>query len=240
MKPETVNASVTQSAKLLGVDRTALILASAQAPQILYQKPETLNTNATTSARLLGISKEEFTSAGLKQAQLLYLKPETLDNNARTSARLLDLTKREFIEVCLRHPQVFFSKPETLAAKKEYIVAISSAIGSARSFLELFQKSPAMLNYSRQHLHARYVVAKNGLTNCGLGRLLVLPSKGLEALLHDHFARKIAATGKGRRALQVMHASAMIKTLPDGIEPISRPPAGRFRAVSGGENCVVD
>jgi hypothetical protein len=63
---------------------------------------------------------------------------------------------------------------------------------------------------SAKHLHARYVLAKLHLKRGTYGSLITLPASRASALIVDHFKRQIAATGKGARALQVMHAQGLI------------------------------
>jgi hypothetical protein len=76
-------------------------------------------------------------------------------------------------------------------------------------------------------LHACYVLAKLGLKHGALSTLVALPSRKAEALLHGHYTQRMAATGKGKRALQIMHAAGLIKNLPTGISPMPRD--GRMR-----------
>ena len=41
-----------------------------------------------------------------------------------------------------------------------------------------------------------------------------------DALIHAHFVDQMRATGRGGRALQVMHAAGIIETLPPGVDPL--------------------
>jgi hypothetical protein len=76
------------------------------------------------------------------------------------------------------------------------------------------------LCYATPRLHARYIIAKLGLFTRTLSGLLVLPARQADALIHAHFVDQMRAAGRGARALQVMHASGIIESLPPGVEPL--------------------
>jgi hypothetical protein len=204
-----------------------LLDAALKLPSLFYQKPETLSGNVEASAARLSLSKQAFVAAALNQPQLFYQKPETLNGNVEASAARLGLTKQTFVAAALKQPSLFCQKPETLKLKKSYITKISEALGSTDDFASFVRNAPVALSCSRSRLHACYVIAKLGLKHGSLGTLVVLPSRKVEELLHGHYTRRMAATGKGEKALQFMHAAGLIKALPTGISPMPR--GGRMR-----------
>ena len=223
-KPETHNDNVERSAALLGITKTQFTAAALKQPPLFCQKPETLNDNVERSAALLGLTKTQFTGAALKQPPLFYQKPKTLSDNVERGAALLGITKTQFTAAALKQPPLFCHKPETLNDKKPYILRIRQELGEAANFAEILQKIPVSICYSRNRLHARYVLAKLGLKRGAFSSLVLLSNAKASALIIDHFVKQIERTGTGSRALQVMHAQGLIATLSSGIAPIERPP----------------
>jgi hypothetical protein len=88
----------------------------------------------------------------------------------------------------------------------------------------ILRHSPSALTCSKNHLYARYILAKLGLRR-GSARVSVkLPSAEATALIIEHFTARIETTGIGRRALQVMHARGIIAALPPDIASIVMAP----------------
>jgi hypothetical protein len=104
-----------------------------------------------------------------------------------------------------------------------YLLNLGEVSGDHRSIGQLLEAFPAAFAFAPVHLHARYVLAKLGLRRGAFSSLTVLPNRIASKLILDHFTMKIAQTGKGERALQVMHAQDLIATLPSGITAIPRP-----------------
>jgi SLT domain-containing protein len=201
-----------------------LLDAALKQRQLFCQKPETLNGNVEASAALLGLSKTQFIAAALKQPSLFYQKPETLNGNVEASAALLGLSKTQFIAAALKQPPLLYQKPETLNSKKPYLLQIYEALGNKSDFASELQKLPAALCYSKQHLHARFVLAKLGPARGASSSLISLSAAKTTAAITKHFTSQIVRTGSGIRALQVMHAEGLIASLPSHIRPIQRPP----------------
>jgi hypothetical protein len=223
-KPETLDGNVKRSAALLGLAKEQFTAAALRQPSLFGQKPKTLNGNIERSAALLGLTKTQFIAAALRQPSLFYQKPETLNGNVKRSAALLGLAKEQFVAAALRQPSLFYQKPETLSGKLPYLLKINEVLDEASCVASLLEIVPTVVAYGRNHLHARYVLAKLGLKRGAVSSLVVLSSRAASTLILDHFTLQIERTGKGRRALQVMHAQGLIATLPSGLATIQRPP----------------
>ncbi len=154
----------------------------------------------------------------------------------RESARLFKISEAYFIAAALKQPVLFQQKPETLHHKLPYLTNINVALGIRETDNSQFLSFPPSLCYGTNRLHARYVLAKLGLKRGAYAKLLTLSAAKADQLIIDHFAKQIARTGKGARALQVMHAQGMISRLPEGISPIPRPPK-RQRALAKAPVC---
>ena len=176
------------------------------------------------NASVPAINHFDLLDAALKQPTLFSQKPETLHGNVVESARLMQVSEAAFVAAALKQPQLFCQKPETLHGKLPYCVSIFEALGQKILPAAVFVSFPIALAYSHTHLHARYVLAKLNLRRGGYTSFVTLSAAKAQALITKHFERQIAETGKGTRALQVMHAQGIIKELPDGIQPIVRPP----------------
>jgi F0F1-type ATP synthase membrane subunit c/vacuolar-type H+-ATPase subunit K len=225
--PETLNRNAEVSATLLGITKQAFVAAAMKQPSLFRRKPETLGVNADNSASLLGITKQAFVAAALKQPSLFGQMPEKLDGNAAGSASLLGITKQAFIAAALKQPQLLCLNPETLALKKSYLLKIQEALNDRSSFESFVVHQPSALCCGTGRLHACYVLAKLDLKRGSPGSLVCFPARDAERLLLRHYGERIATTGRGARPLQIMHAMGIIKSLPAGISPISRP--GRVR-----------
>ena len=223
-KPETLNGNVERSSVLLDIAKHRLVAAALRQPQLFYQRPETRDDNVERSAAILGVTKDKFIATALRQPSLFSQRPETLRDNAERSASLLGITREQFIAAALRQPSLFCRRPEGLNDKLLYLAKIGEAFDAPRSAAQLLETVPAVFTCGNTHLHARYILARLGLKRAVLPTLVSLPNRVVSGLILEHFERQIAQTGKGERALQVMHAQGLIATLPLGIAPIPRPP----------------
>lgn len=219
-KPDTLWANVKLSANQLGVTRKAFVMAAMRQPALLYQKPATLGSNATRSAALLGIARRQFVAAALKHPPLFSLKPDTLHTNVARSAAMLGISRSQFVVAALRQPPLFSLRPENLKRKQQYLSRILQALAVNKRVPIDTSSVLAGLCYAAPRLHARYVIAKLGLFTKTFSGLLVLPARQADTLIRGHFVDQMRATGRGARALQVMHASGIIETLPPGVDPL--------------------
>jgi hypothetical protein len=202
-------------------------------PALFYQKPATLHANATRCAALLHISREQFNESALKHPPLFSLKPETVCANVARSAELLGVAREQFVAAALCQPPLFSLRPEGLKRKQFYLLKISEALASNNKMSINISGALIALCYGARRLHARFIIAKLGLMSTTLSGLLVLPAREADAIIHRHFTAQMQATGRGFRALQVMHASGLIQTLPPGVKPLGPSSCGTRSVKSG-------
>ena len=232
MMPGTLNDNIERSAAIFNLTKSQFLAAAFKQPALFYRNPEALSSVVERNAAQFNIRKDQFIVAALRQPQLFYQKPETLSANVRESAVLLGLTETQFIAAALKQPSLFYQKPTTLSSKKPLIGLVCEALGDSRPFDRLFDAFPACVTYSRSRLHACYVVAKLGLKRGAFPSIARKSNRTISAIIVSHFEKQIERTGRGARALQVMHAQGLITTLPEGITPIERPPR-RQRGTQG-------
>ncbi len=206
-QPQTLDANVSRSATLLGINKYQFVAAALKQPQLFSQSPSTLDGNTARSATLLGLGKRQFVGAALKQPSLLYQRPDTLDANATRSAELFDITKQQFVAAALKIPQLFYQNPDTVRAKLSYIKAIAEAVGTPMDAATIFSRIPVAIAYGKNHLHLRYILARTGHATA-VSTAIVMSHARAEAIVIKHYGDKA-------RTLQVMYQKGLIKHLPD-------------------------
>ena len=229
--PATLHAHIRDCVRRLGTTTAQFATAALRQPNLLSHHPETLHANIRETARLCAVGETQLAAAALKQPSIFASRPQTLHANVRESARLLGLPEAELIAAALSFPPLFTARPQALRVRAAYIQAIAHALDDHRPIAGLLRAKPTAFGRSTQSLHARYIIARANIGPAGFSSLISLPNQTAVSLITDHFARMVEQTGKGGRALQVMHAAGIIPDLPSGITPIERPSRPRTPAV---------
>jgi hypothetical protein len=227
-------ALLTSAAKLTIDTNTGNVGIGTANPHYLFQTHTATDQNMAIygpqsladGTTLLSIND----SAGaLKGLELRGSPIDLTGGNVGMSATLLGVSKEQFAVAALKHPPLFCLKPETLSAKKPYLMKISKLLGSPDDFAALLATVPAALCYSTEYLRARAIIAKFGSRRRTFSSLITLSADKATSLILAHFTAKIARTGSGARALQIMHARGLIGSLPENIPPLPRAPSARAK-----------
>jgi len=155
--PKTIYDNIAGMAKLLGIKRSALILAAIRHPQLFYQSPETINWNIKKGAELLGIEKSVYGQAALKQPPLFSQKPKTINDNIERAAQMLGLNKSIYVQMALMHPSLFCSRAETI---HEGYKILRLMFDSNEVLNEYIVRNPAALALSQERNFMHYIARK--------------------------------------------------------------------------------
>lgn len=106
---------ITRSAELMGIEKSAFVVAALKEPTLFCQNPETLDGNMTRGAALMGIDKAAFVVAALKEPHMFGRNPVTLNDNVTRSAELTGIERAAFVAAALKQRPLFYQSPETIA-----------------------------------------------------------------------------------------------------------------------------